>query len=120
MANFGYETIGGTEAAATQPTATKWTAPASGDITSMTMYCGVSVGTTKYRMAVYANSGSAPAGKLAESASELTLVSGTDGLAWRSLNVSLAITSGTVYWLAFFADSGGARTFWDAGDTGQA
>lgn len=116
MATFGTTTIGGTSNSGTAgPLGSKFTAPATGTITDMTFYGRVDSGNAV--LLIYADSAGSPTTLLAQSASQ----AGWTVVDWHTASVSLAITSGTVYWLMMSHDTGGPQytMYYDAGSSNQ-
>jgi hypothetical protein len=104
MPTFGYTSVGvNANGAHFGPRGSKFTAPANGNITSVECYIS-SLGTigADVIVAVYADSSGSPAAKLAESSA--VTQSGGNQNTWISFPLSLAITSGTVYWLMVFGE----------------
>lgn len=113
MATFGHTSIGASVNTTVNPFGSKFTAPESGTLTSIKVYITNSgpIG-EPIRTAVYADATGSPAAKLAES-TEITQVQND----WNDLPLSLAISSGTVYWMMVWGDA--AATYDTPGDVGN-
>ncbi len=86
----------------------KYVAPESGTITSMTAYTGASTGQLKY--VIYSNSNQL----LAQSASFTP-----SGVGWKTQPISLQVTAGQTYWLGWFQQSGAMYGAFSTGSSGQ-
>jgi hypothetical protein len=75
---------------------TKWTAPATGTLTTLTAYALCSSG--NLGLGVYSDNSGSPNNLLASGT-----VAFPHSAAWVSVTISLAVTSGTVYWLSWQA-----------------
>lgn len=114
---FGYTTIGASTQFQNDPSASKFTAPEDGTITSITSVAGT-FANLDFAHAVYSdNSGTIDAFLASDPVN--VPVSGTTAT-WYTSDVDLAITGGTVYWLAHWPSiTGQAFERYDAGDTSQ-
>jgi len=96
-----------------------FTAPVSGNLTSITVDFAAKNGADTFSVAVYADNGSnAPGTRLMSSTGTQAIVlpNGTSGHNLNTMNLSspLSVTSGTTYWLAFNTDTSGDN-FWFKG-----
>lgn len=102
MATFGHTGIGANEdfSTASNSRGSKFTAPANGTISKISVYVSSYFSSSNLRVAIYSDVAGVPTTKLAESGSATSV---TGGNQWYDVNISLAITSGTVYWLVFWS-----------------
>lgn len=115
MAYFGNPSIGASSAATANIVFTKFTATDSGTVTSISYYVAAASGTVACAAAIYSDSAGVPLNKLAEDTGNQTATT-TPG--WVTINISLAITKGTTYWLARWTDAS-ANVYWNNGATDQ-
>lgn len=113
MATFGKTTKGANlneDSSPSQVFGCIYTAPQSGTITKLSLYCQCWGGGPPYHlsMAVYSDNGGVPNALLATS-SELDVYD--TFLVWRDFTISLAITAGTKYW--FFWECGAEIWYMD-------
>ena len=106
---FGKESIGGFNAGTSRIFYFPFTAPENGTIQTLHWY-GSAASDTALGVAVYSDSSGAPNALLAQDSGNATATS-TPG--WHTLNLSLAISSGTVYHFAFWG-AGSVTYYYDA------
>jgi len=114
-ATFGNTSIGGTNASTTNYIGCKFTPVSSGTLTSIVVYTKAAASTVNVDVAVYSDVAGQPTTKLASGTS---LTSVDTGAQWVNVPISLAITSGTTYWLFFWA-SGSHSVYYDSGSANQ-
>jgi len=111
---FGYTTIGNTSGDSSLPQCSKFTAPSTGAISTITFYTSGSSNTAV--AAIYSDNAGAINTKLATSSNNVSV--GTAG--WYSVNISYTVTSGTVYWLCNWGSSSNFTTYYsNSGGTNQ-
>lgn len=119
MADLGFNNVGTAGQGLFAGIASKFTAPASGNITSIFVRIGQTFATDNVRCAVFADSAGVP-GALLRSSNEIVVTHPTDADSWKETTItSLAVVSGTVYWLASWAQGGNADGRKDTGTTNQ-
>jgi len=111
--NFGYETKGGTSYAYWDFDGSKFTAPAGGTVTSISMYLMTSNG-GNVNFGYYNDNAGAPGTHVAHGTAE-NLGSFID---WKTIAVSGSITNGNFYWLVGQQDAT-IFMYYDGGDANQ-
>jgi len=111
--NFGYETKGGTYYAYWDFDGSKFTAPAGGTVTSISMYLMTSNG-GNVNFGYYNDNAGAPGTHVAHGTAE-NLGSFDD---WKTIAVSGSITNGNFYWLVGQQDAT-ITDYYDSGDANQ-
>ncbi len=119
---IGHDTIGAStdSSNANFINTTRYTAPQTGSITSISVYVSSPISTSpnnQFQVAIYANNSGTPGSLIAQSQSG-TLTGNT----WNTLPVTATLQSGTDYWLAYntnAANSSSNNTTYDTGSSGQ-